>query len=171
MILTHYTGRKFTLNLARTYEQYLPRPYGKPRGLWLSDDSDYGWAQWCRDEKYQIGRLDYVTRIEVDTSRLAVLSTPHLVREFTARYMTHDQTRSNGYGVDWARAAKDYAGILATPYWWECRLDDSVEWYYVMDCASACVWDLSVVSQAGPSVRAGDHVGHELAGVEAGGER
>ncbi len=52
--------------------------------------------------------------------------------------------------VDWTRIASEYQGIIIAPYVWECRLNDSCNWYYGWDCASGCIWDAAAVALIEP---------------------
>lgn len=145
MILSHYSREPLELDAARLYEQ--PERESKPRGLWLSDDSDFGWREWCEAEDFNLGGIRHRSCWQLDTSRVLVLSTPQQLFEFTERFRNpHPGMRFiSNYCLNWAEVAGEWGGILITPYQWSARLDDRVSWYYGWDCASACVWDLSLV--------------------------
>ena len=48
--------------------------------------------------------------------------------------------------IRWQDVALDYQGILIAPYQWSLRLDKDFRWYYMWDCASGCIWDLSAIA-------------------------
>jgi hypothetical protein len=51
--------------------------------------------------------------------------------------------------IDWAAVARDYKGILITPYdrsqFSFLGMHRHLGWFSIIDCASACIWDLSSV--------------------------
>jgi hypothetical protein len=51
-------------------------------------------------------------------------------------------------GIDWVRVAAEYAGILIAPYQRPVRHE--IMWYYTWDCASACIWDTSIIERVEP---------------------
>lgn len=54
MILTHFTPQPFKLNIAMDYGRV---HWGKPTGLWLSDESDHGWKKWCEGNDWSLDDL------------------------------------------------------------------------------------------------------------------
>lgn len=136
MKLTHHTDEPFRLNRKRTYEQ-TSRQH-KPHGLWLAVDDD--WRRWCESEEFALERLvvNYGMTIVPDANVLH-LKTPEDLYDFTEIYgLGH-------WHVNWPLIAMQYAGIVIAPYQWSCRLNTRTDWYYPWDCASACIWDLSVI--------------------------
>lgn len=131
-------------------------PYFKPNGLWVSDDHDYSWAEWCTDNAFDGVGL-YTYRVELDMSAILHLSTVEGLREFTDEYRTLDITGDplldehlSNFHLNWDRVAEKYAGILITPYLWGARMRHELFWYYTWDCASGCVWDVSAISSFRP---------------------
>jgi hypothetical protein len=53
-----------------------------------------------------------------------------------------------GIPIDWQRVAEQHQGIIITPYQWECRY--SIDWYYIWDCASGCIWDPDAIESIAP---------------------
>ena len=138
-----YDRRGSAANLDRTREYAQSIGY-KPSGLWVSVGDD--WDRWCRDEEKEW--TTDVPVISVDLTddaadRLLVLDTEQVIRDFPTT-CRDGQPRWNGY-IDWPTIAEQYAGIVIAPYQWGARLD--VMWYYGWDCASGCIWDLSVVER------------------------
>ena len=123
------------------------RPDHKPRGLWLSDESDgsYGWRSWCTDEEYGLGKNVFEVTL-AESANVLTLSTVEDVREFDARFASKgDRYYRHRCFIDWQRVATYWQGILITPYQWKLRLSD-VGWYYTWDCASGCIWDAAAVA-------------------------
>ena len=124
--------------------------YAKPKGLWLSDEDDYGWRKWCEDEEYGVERLALAHEITLaEDANVLHLSAAHELDDFTERYgaqLSGWPLSQFGrvYAIDWQKVAVDYRGLLITPYQWERRL--SLGWYYGWDCASACVWDPAAIA-------------------------
>ena len=129
----------FTFDPTRTYEQV---DYDmKPKGFWLSVDDD--WRRWCKGDGMD-DWVDGITPVEfdVDTNACLWLDTAEAIDRFHAEHHTDHFRRE--YYIDWRPVADTYAGIIIAPYQWSRRLDGP-SWYYTWDCASACVWDLSVL--------------------------
>jgi hypothetical protein len=140
---THRARGEFTWEPTRTYVQ--GRPWAKPNGFWLSVDHD--WERWLDGEE-MASDPDWgvvTTRFDVDTTRLLHLASADDIDQFDRSYVEF-MGKPDRYRIDWAPLAERFAGIVIAPYIWERRLDgDASTWYYPWDCASACVWDLSVV--------------------------
>jgi len=151
MRLTHWSPEPFVLDRTRTYDQ-TEFGNGKPRGLWLSDEDDYGWKEWCQSEEWGLGTLEHATEFELaDSHGLCVISNVPDLRQFTSLYRGHPVFRGLGgtslgsHWIDWARVAEKYTGVLITPYHWSARLDLDARWYYGWDVASACIWNLDAI--------------------------
>lgn len=150
MHLYHYSDKPLTLE-ARNYHECDDRVWGndhyfKPRGLWFSVDDDepdaHGWKQWCESEDFRIESLRHRTEIELASdSNVLHLDSIAALDQFTHKYI-HD-TRYRLESIDWPRVQREYQAIIIAPYQWQRRLD--LMWYYSWDCASGCVWDLSIV--------------------------
>lgn len=134
----------------------------KPLGFWVSDDNDFGWAEWCEGERFG----DYKYRYLVELARpddllwvrsldaLKAFSNEHCEPAAWTEGMA--PSRRDYYREPrWGRLATKYAGVIITPYQWELRLADGFMWYYGWDCASGVIWDGSVVASVSevPMVR------------------
>ena len=143
MILTHFSHKPFTLNRDEKYDVVGWNPL-KPDGLWLSDESDRGWKDWCEGCDFQMENLAHRADFEIDLSNILHIPT----RE--ALYQFHKDFRGKGEMnlslIDWARVKSKYGGIIVTPYQSTLHLAVDFLWYYGWDCASGCVWDLSALS-------------------------
>jgi hypothetical protein len=141
--LVHYSKEPLTpLYYHEQKEQHPNGMYQKPQGLWISDDDDYGWKEWCDDENYEIGisRCKYVTDIIIKSgANILFLGDIDKLIQFTKDYQI------TPWSINWIKVAKKYQGIIVTPYLYELRLDARTSWYYTWDCSSGCIWDTSSI--------------------------
>lgn len=123
--------------------------YGKPKGFWISDDTEYCWRQWCIDNQFEFESLTHKHQVELDESDILFLRSAADIRRFTHRYRFAfswgDGGRYVDLCIDWRKVADQYSGIIITPYQWSCRLGDGTRWYYTWDCASGCIWRASAI--------------------------
>lgn len=163
MILYHFTAEPFVFDPTRTYDQNTAtRGYGKPVGLWLSDETeDDGWKSWCTGEEWALGNLEHATAFElVEGHNVLLIHTDEALVAFQAEYGIPDPhfeqlfpKGGNHYrGIDWPRVTAEYDGILITPHLWGSRFD--MLWYSGWDCASGCFWNLDAVRVAEPALEA-----------------
>jgi len=119
-------------------------PHGKPKGLWVSDENaENSWSAWCRAEGFRETDKQIAHLVTVSpTANVLRISNAAGLSLFTERYSVDGKY---GPAIDWALVATEFAGLLITPYIWECRLARSTEWYYGWDCASGCIWDATAV--------------------------
>lgn len=141
-MLYHYSDAPLVFDPSRTYKQ--EGNFFKPRGLWISDESEgsFGWREWCLGE--QFGRLTCrsVVTLQRDANVLRVQSVSDLL-EFTRTFRLNPPRYRGDDSIDWPRVVRAYAGIIITPYQWSMR--NNLMWYYSWDCASGCVWDLKAI--------------------------
>lgn len=159
MRLSHYTREEdFIFDKTREYEQN--HRWAKPAGFWLSVDGD--WERWCKNEGLDdwLSGNDHEFKL-VDESRVLFLTSEDEILDFHKSYVLHNQpdfVLENGrrfksdYSIDWEPLAREHAGIIIAPYIWSLRLDWRVNWYYPWDCASGCIWDLSVLEMVDSTV-------------------
>jgi len=117
--------------------------FGKPKGFWFSDEDDYGWKQWARDNRFAQDRFEYQTRLEIVKDKVLLLSNGGDLELFTRKYGRNSGHWADSFMIEWDRVAESWGGILITPYDWNNRLE--MPWYYGWDCASGCVWDPEAV--------------------------
>lgn len=135
----------------------------KPLGFWVSDDNDFGWADWCKAEDFGSYCYRYEVRL-CAPERILWLCTEAEVREFADKYCKPptwaDNVRPSSFRRDphfyyreplWGRVATEFAGVIITPYQWPLRLKAGFSWYYGWDCASGVIWDGSVVADLIPT--------------------
>ena len=153
-------------------DRTLPSSDHKPGGLWLSDDSDYGWYALVLDQ-LRDGRPDwadadkglrYKYGFEIDpcqSNQVLVLETPDDLRWFIGRYreatvrkcVVRDKPGC-GLHIEWGRVKADYKGILITPFHRALsRKDPFFHWYIGFDCASGCFWDITCLTQVTKGIR------------------
>ena len=159
-VLTHYSSA-----LLNMLERFSTRPDNShsPGGLWLSDDSDYGWWQFLRfaartspSEWADASETwKFKTDFEVDTDRLLWIKTEDGMHQFVSDYGEPQQRacdddpsgHGNGMHIEWTMVKAMYKGILISPCQQQLshRHRDAKFHWYRFDCASACVWDLSIL--------------------------
>ena len=161
--LLHYASEPVTLDRSRTYpqEEKFWR-CGKPNGLWVSVQGDDDWEVWCRGEEFALGSLEPVHRVVLRSdANLLWLSTPEKLDAFHAEWSFEDdwerkmadsyrgygvsqEFRRNQWPIDWAKVAERWDGVIIAPYHWSRRLGGPI-WYYSVDCASGCIWNLDAI--------------------------
>lgn len=124
----------------RTYDN--GKPMIKPNGFWLSVDGD--WQRWMDDEEIDWCSKDPVEFTLLAPGRVLTLDCAEDIDQFTKQYV--DQHNEHRVVIDWQPLTEHFAGIMIAPCIWERRLAPHTMWYYGWDAASACVWDLSVIS-------------------------
>ncbi len=139
MKLIHYSKDPLESVVSKDQLDFLSM---KPEGLWLSVGK--AWQEWCEGEEFSLGNLERRYSIKLSSSaRLLRLTTEESIRAFSDKYGQESKHTGSLY-VDWRRLARQWQGIIISPYQWECRLD--LFWYYGWDCASGCVWDKEAIA-------------------------
>lgn len=137
MKLTHYSVNR----IPPIFDRVQIGQSDKPSGLWVSDEDEYGWAEWCVNNSPDF-IAEYRHEITLaDDANILYLRTPEDIDAFTECYRG-DNLRQTGciFFIDWPQVAREYDGIIITPYQWTRRLMPSTRWYYGWDCASGCIW-------------------------------
>jgi len=117
----------------------------KPLGLWVSDDDDYGWRQWCEKNDFCLENLQYSYEIELkEKANILLLKSEEDILHFTAKYKIED-SHPQIDGILWQKVKDDYEGILITPYRNELAYHLQSDWYHGWDCASGCIWDITSI--------------------------
>ena len=144
IVLTHHSLKELILD-DRDYVQELGH---KPRGLWLSDDSDYGWKEWCESESWNTDSLLHSSDYQfTDDANILWLSSESELKAFTREHGSSIRDLGSMYNIDWLTVTSQYDGILITPYQWSCRMGGDTFWYYTWDVASACVWNTNILKE------------------------
>lgn len=125
-------------------------PFEKPKGLWISDEAEEGWHEWCSAEMPDWAKrwTHYVEYELAPEANILRLRTAQEIDAFTEKYSTNETlgaevvflARYFRNIIDWKKVAAEYDGIIITPYQWARRMNSETQWYYGWDCASGCVW-------------------------------
>lgn len=158
--LLHYHQEPVELDRSRVYEQ--DRNHwraGKPHGLWVSVQGEDDWEAWCQGEEWDLASLAHVHRVTLrPSSDVLWLSTAEKLDAFHAEWSYEDdferrmavnsplseEYRRSHWPVDWAKVAQRWDGVMFAPYLWSRRLGGPF-WYYGVDCASGCIWNLDAI--------------------------
>lgn len=142
----HYTDKHLILE-TREYTQSFS---SKPDGLWVSVETPDGseiinWQQWCIADDFDLCQLRNMYQVSLKSdNNILYLATPDDVKVFGNNYRLG---RDNPYAINWERVARQYAGVVITPYFWCLRHVHDVSWYYTWDCASGCIWDFTEIDR------------------------
>lgn len=142
--------------------QFVERPQQammyKPRGLWVSDEDDFGWSKWCKNEDFHQENLQFAHPVELVPEHVKLLATREQLLDFTRRYALQDVTneRDPDYPLrnqflDWDKVAREHGAVVITPYHWDCWMDEDCFWYYGWDCASGIVFQRRAIASIGPA--------------------
>lgn len=128
-----------------------PSAYSKPRGCWITDDTDQCWRSWCLSENFALDGLTHKHQVTLDEGKVLILRSAAEVESFAKSYR-YIRTwglagRYKDICIDWPEVAKQYSGVIITPYQWSLRLHDGFSWYYGWDCASGCIWEPSAIRE------------------------
>ena len=138
--LFHYASKRIDRLHGTGYAQL--RDQMKPVGLWLSVGR--AWQRWCEAEDFHLEDLRRLHYVWVRRDGLLILRSERDIDRFTREYL--DAAATSEYrSIDWGKVAARYTGIVIAPYCWKRRMAHHTSWYYTWDCASACVWDLSII--------------------------
>jgi len=141
MKLAHYSKDLIKkLDLSRNYPigaLYFLGIFTKPNGLWISDDDDYGWKEWCEEENFSKEKLAFKYDITLkEDSNVLILSNINDYKSFTDKYLTKYETIFSSdfainidaehscitHSINWLNVSKDYQGIIITPYFRELSM-------------------------------------------------
>ena len=153
LILVHYSA--IPLQEIRSLEQReLLSPYGKPKGLWVSVESDQdhwnGWREWCEREQSALDKFEHAARIRLrDNTKIELISGGKEIDAFHEQFSRPipEHPADGPRCIDWKSVAKSHAGVIISPYLWEPR-PAKPSWYYAWHCASGCIWDANAISFA-----------------------
>lgn len=164
LVLEHYTGEPLVFDRDRVYDQREPRGFGKPVGFWVSVAGEDDWPAWCRSEEFCVGNLANCSRITLaEDANILLVSSPGALDEFHREFSIEDRNfpplpeRNAGdrdfnrrqRPVDWSLVIERWQGVVFAPYLWSMRFDGP-SFYYGLDCASGCIWDLDAIESVTP---------------------
>ena len=124
--------------------------YEKPKGCWITDDSDDCWNAWCVAESFELRGLTHKHEVILDESGVLSLCKAYELDDFTAEFGVdiwwgtdeHPRKYKNRC-IAWEKVAAKYDGLIITPYIWQRRME--LNWYYTWDCASGCIWNVRAI--------------------------
>ena len=126
--------------------------YEKPKGFWITDDTEDSWQAWCLSERFNLESLTHKHEVDLEEDRILILRSAYDVEMFASQYAFEHWWGPEGQPrkyrnrcIDWPEVASCYAGIIITPYQWSLRMANGFSWYYGWDCASGCIWDATAI--------------------------
>ena len=165
MRMTHYTtrfnGKKNEhgdFDPARRYPADISVAQ-KPTGLWLSDDRNYGWAQYSKDSwPEQPCEPQWI--FEVDMDRILVVDDSNLLDMLKMARNSDKHEDHPRQRYPWRVFREQWAGVYFSPHEHKFTevtygegFDTARAWILCWDCDSACVWDLSAVRLIDDGIR------------------
>lgn len=123
----------------------------KPNGFWVSDEgegNERGWKDWCEGESFATDRFVYENEIILShKAKILFINSVNELDNFHNQYQAAlpGMEKWGNHYIDWKAVAKDFQGILITPYLYERRFTEGMNWYYSWDCASGCIWNKSAI--------------------------
>jgi hypothetical protein len=154
--LIHHDKDVVIFDPDRLYPSSQRENYFKPKGLWVSDEDDFGWSHWCAAEEFRPDSLKYEHLVELYPYHNVLI-----IRDVEDLDKFHEAFGKDILGpdrpwdskprkdwLDWQEVYQLWQGIIVTPYLWDRRMD--YMWYYGWDCASGCIWDLRAIRSFQP---------------------
>lgn len=160
----HYTKDPFELDLNKKYLNQIKGCF-KPFGLWVSDDSDFGWKEWCEGEEFKLDSFSHRTKITIkNENNIYFLRTLKEMKKFNGAFSVpleeiypdmkrHFDNKYRIRYIDWSKVKDTYGGLVISPYQHFFRLDPDYMWYCSWDCASGCIWDLNNIDTVEKEVK------------------
>ena len=115
----------------------------KPKGFWVSDESDMGWREWSKEN---FGDVEYSVIIKEDSNILYITNSRE-IEKFTEDFSCYPYKNVRLQFINWQKVSEHYDGIIITPYIWSHRMDEKTTWYYGWDCASGCIWNKEAIER------------------------
>lgn len=138
MLLVNYGRHKFDL---KKFDEIKNRNWNKPYGgFWASPvTAKYGWKEWCKSERYKIGRLRCKIFLKLTSKKILTINTLHdLITKFD--WIEKEWGPSfKSYYPDFEKMAKKYDAIYLTEHGqWKTRLSQPYS-LYGWDCECVLV--------------------------------
>lgn len=112
-----------------------------PNGLWYSVNDD--WRRFCIESKNYQWIYPFNYSLDVSEAKILRLSSIFEIFEFTEEY--RDESFKYTDYINWQKVADKYQGIEIIHYFHTLKVDGKPNWYYNIDCASGCIWNLKDV--------------------------
>lgn len=152
MKLIHYSRRPIA-KLRSRHQRGKGMRNDKPKGLWVSvEDSNHSWHDWCIDEDFSIGALQFPHRVElIPDANILLLDTDDKILAFGQQYNNPPEDvpdlQDMTWWINWRAVAKKFHGIIIAPYSFNLQLDHRCSWYYGWDCASGVIWNKRAIEK------------------------
>ena len=152
MILEHWSTRSHAIDVSRIPGEGFRRR-DKPTGFWVSVAGPHDWPAYLSSFGQAVLPA-YRHRIELaPDARILVLDTVDALLGFSVSHglsTVWGQAVPPGDAIDWDRVAREWQGIIITPFQHSVRRDPRTRWYYGWDCASGCIWDAAAIASTVP---------------------
>jgi hypothetical protein len=111
----------------------------KPNGIWYSLANE--WVDYLKyDAPEMAPNYTNAFSLDIDYTKVLKIDSPEKFLEFHKKY-------SDGMFVDWKAIQNEgYCGVEIIPFQSEYKFD--VQWYYIWDIASGCIWDSSCIKKS-----------------------
>lgn len=151
MWLKYYNGPLSLDKVEAPPEQEIYKSsYTKPRGFWITDDTENCWRSWCVSQKFSLGMLTHKHEVTLDEGNILILRQLYDLDDFSEQWgiakwwgPDGEPRKYRDWVIDWDKVVARYDGLIITPYIWERRMEHN--WYYGWDCASGCIWKPSAI--------------------------
>ena len=114
--------------------------YNEVSKLYSKHKADANVVKITNLEEFDIFHGKYSFTLESDHSNYNGIESFGILME---QLSTNESAVESSKLIDWAEVAKDYQGVLITPYLEERR---TRYWYNTWDCASGCIWDTTCMA-------------------------
>jgi hypothetical protein len=136
-----YDGEEIVRRAPIVHAQNMPMSYyGKPEGVWITNEEEDNWEAWCLSERFALESLTHKHEVKLDEREILFLKCAGEIDNFTDIFGLESRGVRHP-AIDWPTVASIYTGLIIAPYIWQRRLNDRTSWYYGWDCASGCIWD------------------------------
>lgn len=147
---THFSDSPFTFDPNRKYSLDCHPITMKPTGLWLSDENEEeSWKWFCEEDAGWFDKVKYRADFYIkNDANVLILDTLYKIVKFAETYSSPPWMNITAtINIYWDKVKQLYSGIIISPYQWNLRFQPGFLWYYGWDCASGCIWDLSVLEE------------------------
>lgn len=124
-------------------------PNEKPNGFWISVEDELSWPRFISNDRHTatLGKRNkrfkhkHIVTFS-PSANILWLETPKDLFNLEEFGKLKDDSIAYIY---WRILAKQFDGILISPYQYQCRCDKRCWWYNTWDCASGCIWNSKAV--------------------------
>lgn len=143
--LIHYATKPMSQYILRPFDQL--EPGLKPKGLWITDESDECWATWCKAEEFNLEALacKHLIILKPNANILRLNSALDIIDMKRKYHVDPGYASYSIYYLNWQIITQEYDGIFIMPYQWDARMHEDCFWYYSWDCSSGCIWNIDII--------------------------